>query len=184
MVLKVFADTGQVMFHRNTVIAKLCPRPNSRQFEDLRRSDCARRQNDLAVGPYCFGLATALIGHAPCNRTFNFETHHCGLCHHRQIGPRQDRLQEGARGTPANAAFLRHIEIARSFIVTGVEIIGFGNADFFGRIADRIKNIPAQALPFDTQFTVVAMTVCQFVIIFGFHKIGQNIIPAPASRPL
>ena len=92
MILKVFADPGNVVFDRDPMIAQLLRRTNPRQFHDLGRANRPGRQDNFAVRRHMADFAKPLIVNATHNPTINIEAGHGGLGQNVKVGTRHGRF--------------------------------------------------------------------------------------------
>ena len=75
----------------------------------------------------------------------------------REVRPALRGAQEGARGVPAPAAPLVHLEIAHPLVVAVVEVRARGDARLLRRRAEGVEDLPAQPLLLDPPFAVRAV---------------------------
>lgn len=105
-----------------------------------------------------------------------------GAGHDAQIRPPEHAPQECFRGIPAHALPLVDLEIARPLVGSAVEILGPGNAEFFGSIAEGIQDWPGQALALDAPFATGTMKVVGATkMVLGLAEIWKYVVPAPTK---
>src|SRR5215468_2988546 len=122
----------------------------------MRRPDAAGCQDDLAAAcpPRRSILSpldrdrTAAVEFDALRETPRFKP---------QIGIRQRRLEECARGRPPSSAFLGNVEVARALVVTGVEIRGRLDAGLRCGIAKCLQQGPTHPRRFYPQFAADRM---------------------------
>ena len=144
MVLQVAADAGPVEHGIDAERRKPVGRPDAGAMQHLRRTDRAGAQDDFALGAGLDDLAALHEAHADGAAVLDDQLVDQHVLFQPQVGAVQHRLEEAARRRPASAALLVDVEIARAFIVAGVEIGNALDAHFLGGIADRVENGPGQ----------------------------------------
>ena len=183
VVLKIGADAGQDAFGCDACVREHRCGANPGALKDHRAADSAGAQDDFCLGRGRKSLAI-LLEH-DTRRAPVFEADGLNECLRLKpdVPPAQGGLQKAPRGRPAAPRFLVHMKVSRAFIVSGVEIRNFRNADLFGRVADRIENVPSDAGRLDAPFAAHAVkrAVAQEVILH-LPEYGQDIIPAPSGQ--
>ena len=130
--------------------------PTTRELQDLRRADRARREQHLApraqrlparVREPHDDARRALRAVARLERDALDER----VGTHREIRPLQHRPQERLGRAPAHAAPLVHLKIGVAEIVAAIELRDLRDAAFLGRVAPRVEDLPAHAPLLDAQ---------------------------------
>jgi hypothetical protein len=103
----------------------------------------------LAVPDLHAGAALAAVGLG-----FDDQFRDLGRRPELEIGPAvAGGPQEGLGGVPAPAGFLVDLEVAHTFVVAAVEVVGGGDAGLLRGLREGVQHIPAQALLLDAPFT-------------------------------
>src|ERR1700733_14336451 len=142
MVLQVAPDTGPVHATGNAERGQPFRRANTGAMQNLRRTDRAGAENDLAFGARLEHLAVACEQNTRGAAVLDNEAIDQHILFKTQIGALQGGLEETAGRRPAAPAFLVDVEIADALIVAGVEIRDSANPHLLGGIADGIEDSP------------------------------------------
>src|SRR5262249_55011846 len=183
VILQVLPDTARIEHHRDAVALQVSRRPDARQHENVRRSNGARRQDDLAAAA---GAAHhAVLAPAQADRAAAVELHRLDQATELQpeVRPTQDGLEEAARGRPAPAALLAHVILRRALVVAGIELVDRGDSSLGGRLAEGVENGKLHALPLDPALAAgrVHGARPQAMILVPLEE-RQHVIPAPAGK--
>jgi hypothetical protein len=101
-----------------------------------------------------------------------------------KVRPVENGVKEGIRRTPPPAVLLRYLEIRGAAVVSTIEVIDFRDAALFRSIAEILEQVPVKPLLFDAKLTACTTKFAgASEMIFGFDKIGKDILPAPADVP-
>ncbi len=122
MILQVLADAGQ---GAPQPCADRLHRVRTAEAGDLhepRRADRAGRQQHFAARPRLERLPFPDIGEAGRATLLEQDGFGVRTVDHPEVGPAEDRLQEGGRRAPAAAAPLVDLEIVRSLVVAAIEV--------------------------------------------------------------
>ena len=152
-------------------------------MQHLYRSDRAGAQDHFAPGAGLGDFACLNEAHADRASVFDHQAIHQHVFLEAKIGALQRGFQKTSRGRPAASALLVDVEIADALIVAGIEIRNLSHPHFFGRIGDRIQNLPGHPRGFDPPAAAGAM-----MLAFAQKMILQpperrlDVVPTPAAK--
>ena len=118
---EVCADAGQLVPHCDAVAREFLARPDAGQQQELRRTECAGRNDDLARGD---ARGSSRPRDIDARGTRAFECNGGGMTagQHGQVGTFEHRVQERDHGAAAPPAALRHLVEARAVLLRAVEV--------------------------------------------------------------
>ena len=157
MVLQILADAGLVQHGRNAALGEMRRRTYARQAAAIAASRSRRPPESPRRGSARTGSRRS--GESARRRALAIELDLLGEASglDPQIGAAHHRLEKAARRRPAPSHLLVDVKIAATFVVAGIEIVGFRNAGLRRRFPERIGDVPAQPRIFDAPFAALAV---------------------------
>ena len=152
MVLQVFADPRQRMNDRRADRLDELRPADAGEFEELRRTDRAGRQNHLDARARLVALAVLAVSQAYRAAPVEKDPLDMRAGRQTQVRPLEDRLQKPARRAPAPPAALVDFEIGRAFVVAAIEVVDFRDADLNPGLAHRVEDRPRHPRALDPPF--------------------------------
>src|SRR5262249_40082875 len=151
--------------------------------QQLRRSERAGGEDHFAATARAATHAVLPPAHAGRALAVEIDTFHQATGLEPQVSPLEHRLEETARSGPAPPEFLVDLEVARAFVVAGVEVVDRLDAGFRGRLAKLLQQLPAHARRLDAPLAAgrVMRTVSQEMVLVLLED-RQHVVPAPTGQ--
>lgn len=157
-------------------------RADAGEQQELRRVDRAGAEDHFAACLQLHDLASLADLHAGGAGTFQQHAQGQRRAEHGEVGPRQGRVQEGARRATAFAVDLGDVERADAFLALAVEVGVVRPAHFLGGLEEHLVDRPRAALRGDVQLAAAAVPG-RFARLEMFRaaKVGEQLVVAPAT---
>ena len=158
-------------------------RADAGKLEQLRRADRAGRENDFAARPSLAAHTVLAVAQAYGAATLEQDALDMRAGREAQVRPLEDRLQKRGRRAPTPPATLVDLEIARTSVVTAIEIVDLRNTDLDPGLAHGVEDRPRDARALDPPFAALPMQGARAaVMVLLAEEIGQHVLPAPAGK--
>ena len=185
VVVQVLAHARQIVHHGNAVLLQLRARANAREHQQLGRQQRPGAEQHFARGAHFLQLPTLAVLHA--HRTAALHQHPRGLRagDDLQVRPAQVRREVALGGAVAFPILVGDLVQAHAFLVWPVEVQvvrvarlhpGVHKALAHAVRRAQVGHVEGPALP--------VQGAADAFVVFGTHKVGQHIGPAPAGVAL
>ena len=153
------------------------------QFQELRRVDRTGADDDLAVGAGFALLPVHRVSHADAALAFEQQAFGQRIGLDRQVRPPARGVEIADGGAHPATAADRRLGHADAVLLRAVIVLGVGDADFAGRLDQRVVERSALVAFGDLQRPVAAAVLLVRVALVAFHvaEDRQHLAVAPAA---
>ena len=185
MILQIGTDPRHFMHHLDAHFGQMIARSHAGQHQDLRRIDCAARQNDLLLGANRVNFAILTVFNADGAAVFDQYPVHMGAHLNVDVRALHRGPQIGDCGALAAAIHGIHLQAGETFLGGTVVIRRFLVTGLFHRVEEtveyRILHIRRADFPRPVRTTIGIVPVLKR---FRALEIGQHVIEGPAGQTL
>ena len=184
MILKIFADPGQVMHGLDADGLQMIRRPHAGQQEKTWRTDRARGHDDFPLGADDLkraAIPSDLDGHGAS--FFHNDARDACAGDNGEIGPAAHGLQVSRGRGAASRIAHRHLIMSDALLVDAVEIRIVGNSVLLPRSQEGFTDRKRIDRNRYTEWPAARVVgVDEALVVFGTFEVGQNLHVAPARR--
>ena len=181
VILQIASYRGFVERYVNAVLLQMLAGADTGEHQDLRRVECASRQDDSVASLNHFMLAPSLDRHTGDTAIFDNQFLNQSSGTDIEVGLAAQRLYIGARGRPAFAIFLRNLVEAKAFLAIVIEV---GIARQLQLRSAFNESCAGGVWPFLVRDRQGPITAVEFItttnIAFAAFEIGQHVFIGPA----
>ncbi len=178
MILQVLTDAGQLVRDRDAVLLQQHGGADAGELQDLRGADRAGSHHGLDA---CLGKEPLAATHelnAGSTPVLDAQSRDLRIGDDGEILAVRDRMQERLRRIQPYAAPLVDLEFAGALVVAAVEVLRARNAGLDHRGAERVQDLPFEALLLHAPFAAGAVCLVRAApVILAALEERQHVVP-------